>query len=83
MRFFCRRVIECSHGIQWILQYRGRTETMATSRWRGRSYCRTLEALIGCCHAHAGEIEPSASIILAELPARIIEDGRPAADLWP
>ena len=66
------RVIECSHGIQWILQFRGRIETMAMSRWRGRSYCHTRDALIRCCHAHAGQIEPSARNVLAELPARII-----------
>jgi hypothetical protein len=67
------RVIECPHGMQWILQFRGRSETMATSRWRNRSYCRTAEALIRCCHAHAGEIEPSARDILAALSERIIE----------
>jgi hypothetical protein len=70
------RVIECRHGTQWILQHRGRAETMATSRWRGRSYCRTAEALIRCCHAQAREIGPSARNILAALPERI--DGRQA-----
>jgi hypothetical protein len=42
------RVIECRHGIQWILQRRNRAETVARHVWRGRSYCRTKEALIRC-----------------------------------
>lgn len=65
------RVIACPAGIQWILQCRGRSKTMATSRWRGRSYCRTSEALIRCCREYAGEIEPAARAILAALPPRI------------
>jgi len=40
------RVIACRHGVQWILQYRNRAETVARDVWRGRSYCRTREALI-------------------------------------
>ena len=35
------RAIECLHGIQWVLQYRNRAETVARHVWRGRSYCRT------------------------------------------
>lgn len=65
------RVIACSAGIQWILQYRGRSETMATSRWRGRAYCRTRDALIRCCREYSGEIDPAACTILAALPPRI------------
>ncbi len=65
------RVIACPAGIQWILQHRGRTETMATSRWRGRAYCRTRDALIRCCHDYAGEIEPAACTILAAMPGWI------------
>jgi hypothetical protein len=70
------RVIECRHRLQWILQHRNRSETVSTGDWRGRSYCRTREALRRCCDAQAGEIGPQARNILAELPERI--EGRPA-----
>lgn len=65
------RVVECGHGLQWILQYRGSAETYPTARWRGRSYCRTREALLGCSREHAGDIEPAALAILNALPERI------------
>ena len=40
-----RRVIDCQDHIQWIVQlWNG-------GRWRGRSYCRTREALIRCSNA--------------------------------
>jgi hypothetical protein len=64
------RVVECAHGIQWILQYRSSAETYATSRWTGRSFCRTREALLRCCREHAGAIDPAAAAILGALPAR-------------
>jgi hypothetical protein len=35
-----RRVIECSAGIQWVLQNR------RGNRWDGMSFCRTKEALL-------------------------------------
>jgi hypothetical protein len=65
------RVIECRRGIQWILQYRNRTETVARHAWRGRSYCRTKEALIRCCDEHAGQTDAAARRILTALPDRI------------
>ena len=65
------RVIECRHLIQWILQYRASAETYATSRWVGRTYCRTRNGLLRCCREHAGAIDPTAAAILASLPERI------------
>lgn len=65
------RVIECRHGIQWILQRRNRAETVARHVWRGRSYCSTKEALIRCCDEHAGQIDPAARLTLMALPERI------------
>jgi len=65
------RVIECQHRIQWILQYRASAETYPTSSWKGRSFCRTREALVRCCREHAGVIDPSAAAVLAALPERI------------
>jgi hypothetical protein len=65
------RVIECRHGIQWILQRRNRAETVARHVWRGQSYCRTKEALIRCCDEHAGQIDPAARMTLEALPERI------------
>jgi hypothetical protein len=63
------RVVECAGGIQWILQRRA-GERHGTARWDDRSYCRTKEALIRCCRASVGEIEPGAATALATLPER-------------
>ena len=65
------RVIACRHGVQWMLQHRNREETVAGDVWRGRSYCRTKEALIRCCDEHAGQIDPAARLTLVALPERI------------
>jgi len=72
------RVIECRHLIQWILQYRASAETYATSRWVGRTYCRTRKALLRCCREHAGLIDPTAAAALAALPDRIEAPNLPA-----
>jgi hypothetical protein len=64
------RVIECRHGIQWILQHRNRAETVARHSWRGRSFCRTKEALIRCCNEHTGQIDPAILMTLEALPER-------------
>lgn len=65
------RVIECRDRIQWILQRRGSPEKSRRDDWRGRSYCRTSEALIRCTREYAGAIDPTAAASLAALPARI------------
>lgn len=76
-RIVCRlndrwRVIECRDGIQWILQYRASAAgTYAGARWSSRSYCRTREALIRVCGAHAGEQHATARAVLGGLPVRI------------
>jgi hypothetical protein len=59
------RVIECRDGIQWILQSRDSLKPEVV--WRGRSYCRTKEALLRVCALHAGEINPTAAAVLAAL----------------
>jgi hypothetical protein len=64
------RVIECRDGIQWIIQARNRAETVARYVWRGRSYCRTQEALIRCCDRYAGALDPAAVAALRALPER-------------
>lgn len=66
------RVIRCPAAIQWILQYRASAETYSTAIWRGRSYCRTRDALIRCCNG-AGEIDPATVAALQALPERIGE----------
>jgi hypothetical protein len=66
------RVIVCKVGIQWILQRRRSPKKAPADDWRGRSYCRTSEALIRCCREHAGEIEPAAWAILAALPEHAV-----------
>jgi len=65
------RVIECRHGIQWILQRRNRAETRRETRLARPEHCRTKEALICCCDEHAGQIDPAARMTLAALPERI------------
>jgi hypothetical protein len=67
------RVIVCRDGIQWVLQARNGTATVSSSDWRGRSYCRTREALIRCSDLEAGAIDPAAAAVLAALPWRIGE----------
>ena len=63
------RVVACRDGIQWILQFRNSAIT-AAGDWRGRSYCRTREALLRCCVHHCGPIGPIARAALEALPAR-------------
>jgi hypothetical protein len=68
------RVIVCRDAIQWVLQRRDRPdrpERHAREDWRGRSYCRTREALIRCCDRYSGEIDPVAVAALRTLPDRI------------
>ena len=65
------RVIECRDRQQWILQRRGSPKKARANDWRGRSYCRTAEALRRCARYHAGTIDPTSAAILALLPERI------------
>jgi hypothetical protein len=65
------RVVACRDRVQWILQRRGSPEKPRRDDWRGRSYCRTREALIRCTREHAGHIVPAALAILSALPERI------------
>lgn len=68
------RIIECRDGIQWILQ-RSDGERRGQTRWSGRSYCRTRNALIRASRDLAGEIDGSAMAIVEGLPEWI--GGRP------
>jgi hypothetical protein len=61
------RIIECRDRLQWILQRRGSPKKPRRDDWRGRSYCRTSDALIRCTREYVGEIDPAASAILAAL----------------
>ncbi len=61
------RVIRCRDNVQWVLQSRD-SATAAKGVWRGRSHCGTKEALLRVCAAHAGELDPTAVGLLAELP---------------
>jgi hypothetical protein len=65
------RVIECRDGLQWILQSRDTLRALPTAVWRGRSYCRSKEALLRVSAAHAGAINPTAAAIVTSLPERI------------
>jgi hypothetical protein len=65
------RVIPCKDGVQFILQHlHAGAESTAAPRWEGRSYCRTTEALIRCCRAYCGPIDPTAAAAMASLPDR-------------
>ena len=64
------RVIECRDRRQWILQSRDTLTPLPTAVWRGRSYCRSKEALLRVSAA-AGAIDPRAAAILIALPERI------------
>ena len=72
------RVIVCRAGVQWIVQHRA-GQRHGRSRWVGRSYCRTREALNRLSHKHAGTLRPDAAAILAALPARIDEPAPPSS----
>jgi hypothetical protein len=65
------RVVECHDRLQWILQRRGSPERPRRNDWRGRSYCRTAEALRRCTRDYAGAIDPTAAATLAALPPLI------------
>lgn len=65
------RVIVCKAGMQWILQHRRSPKKPPADDWRGRSYCRTSEALRRCVREYAGNIEPAATATLAALPIHI------------
>jgi hypothetical protein len=70
------RVILCRDGIQWILQRRHGPERPAGARWEGRAYCRIHDALIRCCRAYSGAIDPVARAVLEVLPAWAEPTGR-------
>jgi hypothetical protein len=61
------RVIQCRDGLQWILQSRDTLRALHTAVWRGRSYCRSKEALLRVSAAHAGAIDPIAAAIMAAM----------------
>ena len=72
------RVVECRDRVQWVLQSCDTREGLRSGVWRGRNYCRTKEALLRVCAAHAGELDPTAVGLLAELPDRIEAPGLPS-----
>ncbi len=65
------RVVECRDAQLWILQRRGSPKKPRRNDWRGRSYCRTAEALRRCTRDYAGAMNPTAAAILTSLPERI------------
>jgi hypothetical protein len=55
--------------LQWMLQRRQGNPRDKNSGWRGRSFCRTREALLRCVHEYCGDVEPAALAKLAALPS--------------
>jgi hypothetical protein len=54
---------------QWILQRRRGNARSKNSGWRGRSFCRTREALLRCVREHCGEVASDALAVLQSLPS--------------
>lgn len=65
------RVIECHHGIQWILQRRD-GYTGGLPRWTGDRYFTTRAALVATCQHHCGQQDPLATEKLAALPKNFV-----------
>jgi hypothetical protein len=77
------RVVECRDRVQWILQRRGSPKMSRRDDWRGRSYCRTSQALIRSAREYAGAIDPAAATVLRALPARIELNSSTAGESGP
>ena len=78
------RVIECRDRIQWILQRQDAQKGPRGPIWRGRSYCRTSEALRRCCREEGIEIDSGVLAPLFELPVWLEEPAkRPAREPAP
>lgn len=77
------RVIECRDRIQWILQRRGSPKKPRRNDWRGRSFCRSREALIRCTREYVGPIDPGIAAFLAALPAWIESVSPPVSENRP
>ncbi|WP_457650682.1 hypothetical protein [Profundibacter sp.] len=60
------RVIECRHGIQWILQKRRNRKSPRGVAWEALGYCQTRKALDRLCRANIG----STTQHYAQLPER-------------
>ena len=60
------RVVDGS--LQWILQHKKGNPRKKSSGWRGRSFCRTREALLRCVREYCGEVDPRGLDKLKGLP---------------
>src|SRR5262249_17442642 len=54
--------------LQWMLQQRKGNPRKKNSSWRGRSFCRTRDALVRCVRECCGEIAAEAVSKLQTLP---------------
>jgi hypothetical protein len=54
--------------LQWILQWKKGNPRKKNSGWRGRSFCRTREALLRCVAGYFGKIDANALAQLKSLP---------------
>ena len=61
--------------LQWILQRKKGNPRNKNSGWRGRSFCRTRAALLGCICKYCGEVAVEALAKVQALP-----DGHPDLD---
>lgn len=78
------RVIECSDGIQWIVQRRDKsTNTLATPRWRSVSYPRCKEGVFAALTWLKIEVKDAAVARLVALPDWLHNAGADYLDLLP
>ena len=54
--------------LQWVLQRKKGNPRKKNSGWRGRSFCRTREALLRCIREYCGEVDVEALAKLRALP---------------
>ena len=54
--------------LQWILQRRDGKSSNKNSGWRGRSFCRTREALLRCVKDYCGIVDAEALKQIEALP---------------
>ena len=65
------RIIECRHGIQWIVQKRQIPKKSKVSRettWRDVGYCRSRHGIDVLLKRHCGELSPHERQVVDSMP---------------
>ena len=72
----CYRIIECSAGIQWIIQRRVSADGATTAQWRGLSYHRNRGSLLAALVSLKIDLSADQRKVLDALPAWLHEARR-------